>query len=92
LHEQTEFARSFGSCPLQVGSSRALVNQRDRIARRNVGERSGDAGAQLFRCGEPPCPCDHRKGSTAKEPTGCESLCQVRKDCAAVARAATLRL
>jgi hypothetical protein len=92
LHEEAELTRSFRSCPLQVWSSRALVNQRDRIPGRNVGERSGDAGAQLFRSGEPPRPCDHRKRSTAKESTGCESLCQVRKDRAAVSRAAPFRL
>jgi hypothetical protein len=84
LHEQTEFAWSFGSCPLQVGSSRALVNQRDRIPRRNIGECSGDTGAQLFRCGEPTRPCDHRKRSTAKEATRRESLRQVRKHPSAV--------
>jgi hypothetical protein len=69
-----------------------LVNQRDRIPRRNVGERSGDAGAQLFRCGEPTRPCDHRKRSTAKEATSCESLCQVRKDRTPISRAAPFRL
>jgi hypothetical protein len=92
LYKKAELTRSFGSCPLQVWSSRALVNQRDRIPRRNVGERSGDAGAQLFRSGEPPRPCDHGKRSAAKEATSRESLCQVRKDRATVSRAATLRL
>jgi hypothetical protein len=45
LHKQTEFAWTLRPRPLQVWSSRALVNQRNRIARRNIGERSGDTGA-----------------------------------------------
>jgi hypothetical protein len=92
LHKQTEFAWSFGSRPLQVGSSRALVNQRDGIPGRNVCECSSDAGAQLFRCGEPPRSRDDRKRSTAKEATRRESLRQIRKHRAAISRAATLRL
>jgi hypothetical protein len=45
LHKKAELTRPFWSRTLQVWSSRALVNQRDRIPGRNVGERSGDAGA-----------------------------------------------
>jgi hypothetical protein len=92
LHKEAELTRSFGSRPLQVGSSRALVNQRNCIPRRNIGERSGDTGAQLFGCGETTRPCDHRKRSTAKEATRRESLRQIRKHRTPISRAATLRL